>query len=92
MESQRLKSVLLGLGYAAAPGMRECSAYSWKDGALPGATKEPRSWRTRRDPFASDVWDAEAVALLTGARRGASNTTSPACEPLLSRSEAVRWA
>jgi len=54
---------------AAAAGMSERSAYTWKEGPLPGETKEPRSWRTRPDPFAS-VWDAQVVALLTADTRG----------------------
>jgi hypothetical protein len=54
---------------AAAAGMSERSAYTWREGPLPGAAKEPRSWRTRPDPFAS-VWDAEVVALLTADTRG----------------------
>jgi hypothetical protein len=48
---------------AAAAGMSERSAYAWKKGPLPSATKEARSWRTRPDPFA-DVWEAEVVPLL----------------------------
>jgi hypothetical protein len=48
---------------AAAAGMSERSAYVWKDGRLPSEAKEPRSWRTRPDPFA-DVWTAEVVPLL----------------------------
>jgi hypothetical protein len=54
---------------AAAAGMSERSAYTWKEGPLPGETKEPRSWRTRPDPFAS-VWDAQVVALLAADTRG----------------------
>lgn len=48
---------------AAAAGMSERSAYTWKSGALPSDTKKPRTWRTRHDPF-EQVWAAEVVPLL----------------------------
>jgi hypothetical protein len=48
---------------AAAAGMSERSARAWKEGPLPSATKRPRGWRTRPDPFA-EVWEAELVPLL----------------------------
>jgi len=48
---------------AAAAGMSERSARRWKEGPLPSASKVPRDWRTRPDPFA-DVWTAELVPLL----------------------------
>ena len=48
---------------AAAAGMSVRTARHWEHGALPSATKPPRSWRTRRDPFA-EVWDSEIVPLL----------------------------
>jgi hypothetical protein len=48
---------------AAIAGMSERSAYSWKQGALPSETKEPRTWRTRADPFAA-VWESDVVPLL----------------------------
>jgi hypothetical protein len=48
---------------AAAAGMSERSARTWKRGALPSETKEPRAWRTRPDPFA-DIWESEVVPLL----------------------------
>lgn len=47
----------------AAAGMSERSAQTWRDGLLPSETKEPRSWRTRADPFA-EVWDEKVVPLL----------------------------
>jgi len=48
---------------AAAAGMCERTARRWQDGPLPAATKTPRSWRTRGDPFA-DVWATEVVPRL----------------------------
>jgi hypothetical protein len=48
---------------AAVAGMSERAARKWKQGALPSATKQPRHWRTRQDPFES-VWEAEVVPLL----------------------------
>ena len=48
---------------AAAAGMSERSAYTWKQGALPSEAKEPRKWRTRTDPLA-EVWQSEVVPLL----------------------------
>jgi hypothetical protein len=60
---------------AAAAGMSERSAYAWKAGALPSETTQPRSWRTRSDPFAG-VWDADVVPLLTADREGALEATT----------------
>lgn len=48
---------------AAVAGMSERAARKWKQGPLPSATKQPRHWRTRQDPFES-VWEAEVVPLL----------------------------
>lgn len=48
---------------AACGAMSERSAQAWKQGPLPSETKEPRTWRTRPDPFAS-VWATELVPLL----------------------------
>src|SRR5271169_4278058 len=48
---------------AAAAGMSERSAGTWQEGPMPSATKEPRSWRTRLDPFIG-VWEGELVPLL----------------------------
>jgi hypothetical protein len=48
---------------AAAAGMSVRTARKWESGALPSTSKEPRSWRTRRDPF-EGVWDEEIVPLL----------------------------
>lgn len=48
---------------AAAAGMSERSAYTWKQGALPSEAKKPRKWRTRTDPLA-EVWESEVVPLL----------------------------
>lgn len=48
---------------AAAAGMCERTARRWQDGALPSATKTPRTWRTRPDPF-GDIWASEVVPRL----------------------------
>jgi transposase len=48
---------------AMAAGMSERTARTWQHGPLPSATKEPRTWRTRPDPFA-DVWSKEIEPLL----------------------------
>ncbi len=49
---------------AAAAGMSVRTARKWESaGALPSATKTPRGWRTRPDPF-DGVWDEEIVPLL----------------------------
>jgi hypothetical protein len=48
---------------AAAAGMCERTARRWQDGALPSATKIPRTWRTRPDPFA-DIWASDIVPRL----------------------------
>lgn len=48
---------------AAAAGMSVRSARKWSQGALPSESRSPRSWRTRKDPFA-DVWEEEVVPLL----------------------------
>jgi hypothetical protein len=48
---------------AASAGMSERSARKWKRGALPSDSREPRTWRTRPDPF-SVVWDSDVVPLL----------------------------
>ena len=48
---------------AAKAGMSERTARRWRQrGALPSETVQPRSWRTRKDPFA-DVW-LEVQAML----------------------------
>lgn len=48
---------------AAAAGMSEETARKWMRGPLPSATKVPRTWRTREDPFA-DVWATDIEPLL----------------------------
>ena len=54
---------------AAAAGMSVRTAQRWQRGPLPSATKEPRSWRTRPDPFGA-VWKSEIVPLLEADARG----------------------
>lgn len=54
---------------AASAGMSVRSARNWEVGALPSASKRPRSWRTRPDPF-DEVWDAEVIPLLEADVKG----------------------
>jgi hypothetical protein len=67
-EQVRLLMSLLNKGIsqvtaAAKAGMSERTARKYiRSGQMPSATKAPRSWRTRSDPFA-DVW-SEVEALL----------------------------
>ena len=58
---------------AMAAGMSERTARKWQDGALPSATKTPRTWRTRPDPFV-DVWGAEVEPLLVADTDGKLET------------------
>jgi len=60
---------------AAAAGMSERTARTWKSGPLPSQTKRKRDWRTRKDPF-EDVWDAEVVPLLVEDEHGALEATT----------------
>jgi len=60
---------------AAAAGMSERSARTWKRGALPSDTKEPRSWRTRPDPLAG-IWESEVVPLLAADTGGVLEATT----------------
>jgi hypothetical protein len=60
---------------AAAAGISERSAYTWKQGALPSETSEPRGWRTRADPFAA-VWDSDIVPLLEADKQGKLEATT----------------
>jgi hypothetical protein len=48
---------------AAAAGMSVRSARTWESGALPAAATQPRTWRTRLDPFET-VWATDVVPLL----------------------------
>lgn len=54
---------------AAASGMCVRSARTWEEGPLPSASKEPRHWRTREDPF-EEVFEKEVVPLLKTDREG----------------------
>jgi len=60
---------------AAAAGMSERSVRTWQEGPLPSATRTPRDWRTRPDPFA-EVWDAEVVPLLGADEKGVLQATT----------------
>ena len=48
---------------AAAAGMSERTGRKWEQGLLPSQARPPRTWRTRRDPFAG-VWASEIEPLL----------------------------
>ena len=54
----KLSQTEASLGVAAAKaGMDEKTARRWRRrGKPPSATREPRSYRTRKDPF-SEVWE-----------------------------------
>src|SRR5690242_13740972 len=54
---------------AAAAGMSVRSARKWEEGPMPSETKGPRTWRTRRDPFAG-IWEVDVVPLLAADERG----------------------
>ncbi|WP_437732695.1 IS21 family transposase [Sorangium sp. So ce1335] len=54
---------------AAAAGMSERTARTWQRGPLPSETKQPRTWRTRPDPFA-EVWATEVEPLLVADKKG----------------------
>lgn len=55
-----------GKSQAAAAAVSDMSlrtAREWEGGPLPSATKQPRDWRTRPDPFAA-VWPTDIEPLL----------------------------
>src|SRR3954468_4088573 len=54
---------------AAVSGMRLRTAREWDTGPVPSATKRPRDWRTRPDPFAG-VWPTDVEPLLRSDRKG----------------------
>ena len=54
---------------ASAAGMSERAARNWQRGPLPSATKMPREWRTRPDPFAP-VWVESIEPLLKDDEEG----------------------
>ena len=62
LREKRMDGKMLGAA-AAAAGMCERTARRWQEGPLPSATKAPRTWRTRPDPFA-DIWASEVVPRL----------------------------
>ena len=64
---------------AAAAGICERSAYTWKHGSLPSESKTRRAWRTRPDPFAG-VWEAEVTPLLTADEHGVLEGTTVLAE------------
>src|SRR5215207_4671211 len=54
---------------AASAGMSIRTAREWDAGPVPSATKHPRDWRTRPDPF-STVWPTEIEPLLQRDQKG----------------------
>src|SRR5262249_42165593 len=54
---------------ASAVGMSERTARKWQRGAVPSATKTPRTWRTRPDPF-TEVWATEIEPVLVQDKEG----------------------
>lgn len=63
MESNTLEAA------ASAAAMSERTARTWQCGPLPSETKEPRTWRTRPDPFV-EVWAMEIEPLLVADKEG----------------------
>lgn len=57
---------------AAAAGMSERSARTWKTGPLPSETKEPRAWRTREDPYSS-AWASPVTPSTTTREAGCAS-------------------
>lgn len=53
----------------SAAGMCERTARKWQRGPLPSATKTPREWRTRPDPFV-EVWSTAIEPLLVEDKDG----------------------
>ena len=64
---------------AASAGMSERSARRWKHASLPSEGQEPRTWRTRPDPF-SGVWESEVVPLLQSDEHGVLEGTTVLAE------------
>ena len=60
---QKLMQGKRQIAAAAAAGMSERTARTWKEGSLPSGSRARRDWRTRPDAFA-EVWEAELVPLL----------------------------
>src|SRR5260370_8795013 len=54
---------------AAASDMSLRTAREWDKGPAPSATKQPRDWRTRPDPFAA-VWLTDVEPLLRSDLKG----------------------
>ena len=54
---------------AAASGMSLRTVREWATGPAPSATKQPRYWRTRPDPFAA-VWHTDVEPLLRSYVKG----------------------
>jgi len=54
---------------AAVAGMSVRSARKWEKGPLPSEARQPRTWRTREDPFV-DVWESDVVPLLEADTKG----------------------
>jgi hypothetical protein len=60
---------------AMAAGVSDRTARRWRAGPLPSATKKPRDWRTRADPFA-DVWEPVLLPLLEADTEGVFEATT----------------
>lgn len=68
LREQRMTGKTLAAA-AAAAGMSERTARDWQSGPLPSQRQTPRTWRTRRDPFA-EVWATEIEPRLVADRDG----------------------
>ena len=60
---------------AAASGMSLRTAREWETGPVPSATKQPRDWRTRPDPFGA-VWKTDVEPLLQRDLKGTGVRTT----------------
>ncbi len=60
---------------AVVAGMSERSARKWQSGPVPSEAKEPRTWRTRKDPF-EEVWEADIAPMLVADEKSVLDATT----------------
>lgn len=60
---------------ACVAGMSMRSARKWQDGSIPSQRKQPRSWKTRPDPY-EGVWESDVVPLLEADDKGVLEATT----------------
>jgi hypothetical protein len=64
---------------ASGAGMSVRTARTWQEGPLPSESKEPRTWRTRKDPFDA-VWARDVLPLLERDEGGILDATTVLAE------------